>query len=270
VVGGTPVRAIKVLVVDDEGVSRRRLLRFLRDEHDVEVVGVCVEGDDVLAAIRRVRPDLVFLDPRAGEQGRLDVLHRVHSQLPPLTVFISEGEENAVRAFDLGALDYLLEPFRRERFRLVLERARFALSRSKGDGKLRSEVHSERIVSAGRMPAIRPGSSRRYRDRLMIKSTGRAYFLKVSEIDWIEAADNYVRLHVGKEDHLIRQTLSALETSLDPTRFARIHRCCMVNLDRIRELHQGVGRESVVILESGVELRLSRRYREALEDRARA
>lgn len=257
-------------MVDDEVLARKRLLRFLRTESDVEIVEACANGRQAIAAIRRTRPDVVFLDVQMPELDGFEVVRSLDRERPPLVVFVTAYNEHAVRAFEVRALDYLLKPFGLERFQRAFERVRLELERDTQDYSKRLMTWLEQFArdrDAGE-DRVEP-ARRRWLDRLMIKTGGRVFFLKVGELDWLEAADNYVRLHVGKEVHLVRETLTALESSLDPSQFARIHRRAIVNLDRIREMHPGVARDYLVILKDGTELKLSHRYREALEERSR-
>jgi two-component system LytT family response regulator len=257
---------IRVLVVDDEEIARRRLVRFLKTEPDVEVVGTCGDGRQAIEAITRTRPNVMFLDVQMPEMSGFDLLSRLEGYDPIRVVFVTAYHEYAVRAFEVGALDYLLKPFGAERFSQAFARVRADLRRGPGDYAIRLAAYIETV--SGRPEALE-GLGRTHHfmglDRLMIKDANRVFFVKVAEIHWIEAADNYVRIHAGKDVHLLRQTLSTLEDSLDRRQFARIHRRALVNLDRVREIHRGVGRDRHVVLEDGTTLRLSDRYRERLE-----
>ena len=259
-------KKIKVLVIDDEALARKRLIRFLKTEPDVEIVGACAAGQEAVGAIRRTKPDVLFLDVQMPEVNGFDVLSTLNGTYQTRVVFVTAYDEYAVRAFEVGALDYLLKPFGIERFSRAFARVRADLARDRDDYSSRLSAYLE---AASRRPEgldePPPSAPVRHLDRLMVKAGGRVFFLRVAEIDWIESADNYVRLHVGKEIHLIRQTLAALEANLDPRLFVRIHRRTIVNLDRVEEIHPGVGREHVVVLKGGAELRLSPRYRQRLE-----
>jgi two-component system LytT family response regulator len=255
---------IKVLVVDDELLARRRLLRFLRSESDAELVDACSNGPDAIAAIRRHHPDVLLLDIQMPEVDGFEVLASLEPEERPHVIFVTAYDEYAVRAFEIHALDYLLKPFGSDRFREAFQRVRDELRRDAAERQRRLATYLEEQPSRGEA-AARP----RYLDRLMIKSGGRVFFVKVSDIDWIEAADNYVRLHCGRDTHLIRETLNSVEANLDPTQFARIHRSSIVNLDRVQEMHQGVSRGYIVLLKNGTRLKLSPWYRDRLEERMR-
>jgi len=232
---------IRTLVVDDEPLARSNLAVLLRLDLEIEIVGECGSGAEALAEIRRAKPDLVFLDVQMPECDGFDVLELLGKDLPPAVVFVTAYDQYALRAFEAGALDYLLKPFDNTQFARALGRAK------------------ERIAH-GR-------NSLRTVERLAVKSAGRICFLKLSEIDWIEAADYYACLQVGTKTHLLRRSLSELERELDRTVFCRIHRSTIVNLDRVRGLRLSEDGEYQVLLENGARLRLSRRYRKQLQSR---
>jgi two-component system LytT family response regulator len=213
---------------------------LLRRDPDIGSIAECGSGLDAIEAIRRSKPDLVFLDVQMPECGGFDVLELLGGDLPNTVIFVTAYDEYALRAFEAGALDYLLKPFDDARFGRALDRAK------------------DKLAHYGpRQPA----------QRLVVRSPGRLLFLAVPDIDWIEAASYYACLHVGDHTHVIRRTLTELERDLGEQRFIRIHRSIIVNLDRIRGLElQGTG-EYQVLLESGVRLRLSRRFRKRLQDR---
>jgi two-component system LytT family response regulator len=234
--------AIRVLVVDDEPLARRNLTVLLRRDPDIGAICECESGADALKEIRRTRPDLMFLDVQMPECDGFDVLEMLGAELPPTVVFVTAHDEYALRAFEAGALDYLLKPFDDARFHRALNRAK------------------ERLAHH-----VEPQPQRLH--RLVVRSAGRVVFLDAAEIDWIEAADYYACLHVGNAAHLLRRTLSDLERDLDGGPFCRIHRSVIVNLDRIRGLELKDDGEYEVALISGIRLRLSRRFRKNLQDR---
>jgi two-component system LytT family response regulator len=250
--------SLRALIVDDEPLARERVRTLLAAEPDVVVAGECGSGGEAVAAILMDRPDLVFLDVQMPELDGFGVLERVReagAELPAV-VFVTAYDAHALRAFEVHALDYLLKPFDRERFTRALARAREALARREADGL------DERLATL-----LAARSARPYATRLAVKSGGRVRLVKAEEVDWIEAASNYVRLHVGGERHLLRETMAALEARLDPERFVRIHRSTIVNLDRVRELEPYFHGDYVVKLHDGRRLTLSRTYRERLEER---
>lgn len=246
---------IRTLVVDDEPVARAHVLALLREEADVEIVGECGNGADAIAAIEEAAPDLVFLDIQMPELDGFALAQALGPDRQPAIVFVTAYDEYALRAFEIHALDYLLKPFSAERFKSALTHAR-------------AQLAQRRATTIGRqlldlLPEIRrPGQGR---DRLVIKSSGRIYFVRTAEIDWCEAAGNYVRLHVGQQAHLVRDTMAHLESNLDPNQFIRIHRSAIVNVDRIQELQSSFNGEYVVLLRGGARLTLSRGYRDALQ-----
>jgi two-component system LytT family response regulator len=248
---------IRVLLVDDEPPARRKLRRLLNCECDVEILGECADGPQAVTAIQEHKPDLVFLDVQMPGMDGLAVVHAIGPQCMPLVVFVTAYDRYAVQAFEVCALDYILKPFNRERLQAAVARAR-------------SQVELGRTGEVGqRLDALveHLRSRQDYSRRLMLKSEGRIYFLTVDEIDWVEAAHNYLVLHVGAKSHLIRETMDALEARLDPDHFVRIHRSTMVNIERVREMHPWVREEHAVILRDGTRLTLSRSYYERLRQR---
>jgi two-component system, LytTR family, response regulator len=232
---------IRALVVDDEPLARSNVVVLLRLDPEIEIVSECGSGLEALAEIRRMKPDLVFLDVQMPECDGFDVLEMLGGDLPPAVVFVTAYDQYALRAFEAGALDYMLKPFDNARFDRALVRAK------------------ERI---------RRGKERPTRmERLAIKNAGQVSFLKISEIDWIEAADYYACLHVGPKSHLLRRSIADLEQELDESVFCRIHRSTIVNLDRIRGLKLNEDGEYEVLLDNGTKVRMSRRYRKELQSR---
>ncbi len=227
---------IRTLIVDDEPAARDGMRHLLRGDPDVVLAGECANGREAAAAIVEGVPDLVFLDVQMPELDGFGVLREVRNTHLPAVVFVTAYDQYALRAFEVHALDYLLKPFTDERFRESLERAK------------------QQVRLAGR-----------YLERLVIKSGGRVTLLRANEIEWIDAEGDYARIHVGKAWHLLRETMKNLEAQLDPARFVRIHRSTIVNLEQVKELQPFFRGEYVVVLHSGVTLKLSRGYREHLE-----
>lgn len=252
----TDAPPIRVLLVDDETLAREMVREMLHADPDVEIVGECVNGREAVDAIRRTQPDLIFLDVQMPEVGGFEVLEALERSLIPNVIFITAYDQYAVRAFEVHALDYLLKPFDRERFTTSWERAKAHILRERNGGVDR------RILAL--LQELKAGT--RFLERLVIKSGGRIYFLETSEIDWIEAEGNYVSVHTGKKAHLLRETISSLESQLDPKKFVRIHRSSIVRIDRIQELQPWFHGEYRVILNSGTQLTLSRKYREKLQE----
>lgn len=245
---------IRVLIVDDEPPARERIRALLGEEPDIAIAGECESGLSAVQAIRTLDPDLVFLDvqmPGLDGFGVLDALERT----PPALVFVTAYDAYAVRAFEVHALDYLLKPFDRERFRATLERVRGALA-ARGPAEA---TPPEAAPIAEATPA--PNLLR----RLLARRDGRLVVLKVAEIDWIESSANYAALHLGKETYLVRETMQSLEGRLDPAQFLRIHRSTIVNLDRVQEIEPYFHGDYIVRLADGQRLTLSRTYRDRLQ-----
>lgn len=225
---------LRALVVDDEPLARRNITVLLQRDPDFGSIIECGSGADAIEAIRRARPDIVFLDVQMPECGGFDVLELLGGDIPHAVVFVTAFDEYALRAFEAGALDYLLKPFDDVRFERALRRAK------------------DRVASAPK---------RREIARIAVKTRGQMLFLNVSEIDWIEAASYYACLHVGDVTHIVRRTLQELEQELDASKFTRIHRSIIVNCDKVRGLEMRSSGDYEVVLKSKVRLRLSRRFR---------
>jgi two-component system LytT family response regulator len=245
---------IRVLIVDDEPPARERIRALLKDEPDIAIAGECESGLSAVESIRNLDPDLVFLDvqmPGLDGFGVLDAL----GDMPPALVFVTAYDAYAVRAFEVHALDYLLKPFDRDRFRATLDRARAALAE-------RGSAEEAGGIAA---PITEPDAARSPLRRLLAKREGRLVVLKAAEIDWIESSANYASLHVGKETYLVRETMQSLEGRLDPGQFLRIHRSTIVNLDRIQEIEPYFHGDYIVRLADGQRLTLSRTYKDRLQ-----
>jgi two-component system LytT family response regulator len=251
------VSRIRTLIVDDEPLGRERLRTLLRAEPDVELVGECANGLEAVSHIDERTPDLVFLDVQMPELDGFAVLESVGVERMPPTVFVTAYDQYALKAFEVHALDYLLKPFTRARFRKTLQRVRDHLRKQRTDA---SELSRQLIAL---LRDVR--TDRQFLERLVVKSGGRVFFLRVDEIDWIEAAGNYLRLHAGQDVHLMRETMKGMETKLDPDRFVRIHRSIIVNTDRIRELQPWFHGEYVLILLDGTRLTSSRNFDDGLK-----
>jgi two-component system LytT family response regulator len=244
---------IRTLIVDDELMTRRRLRRYLRKESDVELLGDCADGAAAVTSITQHQPDLVFLDVQMPEKTGFEVIEEIGVETMPIVIFITAHDEFAIRAFESQALDYLLKPFGEARLRQSLNRARNLLQKRDV-----LPVQLDKLIS--HLRAAQPLGP-----RLAVKSNGRVLFLRVEEIDWIEAVGDYVNLHVGNETHLLRARMSEMESKLSGGRFFRIHRSSIVNLDRVKEfrpIHIG---ESAIILRNGVKLAASRACAQKLQ-----
>jgi two-component system LytT family response regulator len=259
--GAGPVR---VLIVDDEPLARQRLEHLLDEQENATLVGTAETGDEAVEAILVRNPDVVFLDMQMPGRSGLEVVRRVGADFMPVTVFVTAHDEFAVRAFELAAADYLLKPFSDERFEEAFRRAR---ERVEMDdlGALREQLRLV-VETAGPAPGADAGASR-YLKRIAVQGRGRMRVVPVSDIEHIVANGVYVELHVGRENHLVRTSLSALETHLDPEAFFRVHRSAIVRLDEIEVLIREGGGSCLVQLRSGAKLPVSRSRREDLEAR---
>jgi two-component system LytT family response regulator len=242
--------------VDDEPLARDMLREMLQGDPQVEIVGESCNGHEALEAIRAEAPDLIFLDVQMPEVGGFEVLAALKGEQTPYVIFVTAYDQYAVRAFEVQALDYLLKPFDQERFDVSWQRAKAQLVRDNNGGM------DQRILTL--LEELKAGN--KYLERLVIKAAGRIYFLETSEIDWIEAEGNYVSVHSGKKSHLLRETISSLESQLDPKKFVRIHRSSIVRLDFIQELQPWFHGEYRVILHDGTQLTLSRNHRDKLQE----
>lgn len=251
------MKKIRTLVVDDEPLARERLTSLLSAEQDMEVVGQCRDGEEAVKAIIEQTPDLVFLDVQMPAMNGFEVIEAVGSERMPLVIFVTAYDQHALKAFQVRALDYVLKPFDRERFQEAVQRARAHIQRDET-----GDLGRRLIALVKDLRRDQPKT-----DRLVVKSGGRLFFLRTDEIDWIEAAGNYVRLHVGTTSHLLRETMNAIEGRLDAEKFFRIHRSRIVNMERIQEMQPWLNGEYAVVLRTGTRLTLSRGYREKLQER---
>lgn len=248
---------IRALIVDDEPIARRGIRLMLEQEDDVDIIGECSNGQDAIDAIQEQRPDLVFLDVQMPDLNGFEVLEAVGMAAMPVVIFVTAYDRYAIQAFEVHALDYLLKPFDDERFQAALDRARLHIRRFK-EGVFTQKLQT--LLEALELLREPAPEKTDYLDRLAVKAGGRVQFFKVEEVDWIEAAGDYMCLHVGQKPHYVRETMSTLEAKLDPRRFVRIHRSTIVNVDRIRELRGQDSGGYVVRLYDGTELKLSRSY----------
>ncbi len=246
---------LRILIVDDEELARRGVAARLAGHPNVTVVGLCANGFEAVEAIQQHTPDLVFLDVQMPEMNGFDVLAALDPEAMPAVIFITAYDQHALRAFEVHALDYLLKPIDDDRFRDALKRAQKFLT-----GQQRGSLNQQLLDL---LKAVQP--ERAYPPRFVIKQGGRIQFVRTEAIDWVEAAGDYVCLHVGGKRHLMRETMAAMEARLDPQRFVRIHRSTIVNADRIRELEPGFNGDHVVLLEDGTQLKQSRSYRNRLD-----
>ncbi len=251
------MKKIRVLLADDEPLARERLASLLSAEPDVDLVAQARDGEEAVMGVHDYSPDLVFLDVQMPQMSGFDVIEAVGTERMPPVVFVTAYDQHALKAFQVRALDYLLKPFDRERFSEALQRARHQIARDES-----GDLGRRLLALVKDLRRDQPKS-----DRLVVKSGGRLFFLRADEIDWVEAAGNYVRLHVGAASHLLRETMTAIEGRLDPEKFFRIHRSRIVNMERIQELQPWLNGEYAVLLRTGTRLTLSRGCRERLQER---
>jgi two-component system LytT family response regulator len=247
---------IRALIVDDERLARQRLRRLISREPEIVVLAECANADEAVDIIRDHPTDLMFLDIQMPGRGGFDLISKIGVDTVQAIVFVTAYDQHAIRAFEVHAQDYLLKPFSESRFRQSVQRVRDVLSQPQGSLRdLRRKQRSEDL-------SARQAQS----NSLMIPLGERILFLKMHDVDWIEAEDNYVRVHAGRQSYLLRETMSAFESKLDPARFARIHRSTIVNLDMVTEFHQLINGEYSVVLRDGKQLRLGRSYRARVQD----
>ena len=248
---------IRILIVDDEPPARELVAALLRDEPDAEVVGECANGSEAVTAIQRLAPDLVFLDIQMPGLDGFAVLSKLSSTQLPMIVFVTAYNQHAIRAFEAHALDYILKPFEYERFHEAFRRARKQLELQT------NAAQQERLLAL--IEDLERQTWDRGWNRIALREQGRVTFLKPEEIDWVESEGNYMRLHTGKRSYLLRDTMSSLETRLAAKKFLRISRTTLVNLERVKEWQPMFHGDSVVILQDGVRLTVSRTFRDGLE-----
>ena len=250
---------LTTLLVDDEPLAREGLRMLLSGDPDVAAIHEARDGNEAVRAIREMRPDLIFLDVQMPEMDGFAVVKEIGADQIPPVVFVTAHDKYAIQAFEINAIDYLLKPVTAQRFQETLLRAKARLNPKQG-----SDDASRQILSLLETMA----TPRRYVKRLAVRSAGKTIFVDVEEIDWIEAAENYVQLHAGRASHLVHVAMNALEKSLDPEMFLRIHRSVTVNLARIKELQPAQHGEYVVTLTDGVRLQSGRVYSEKLKSLA--
>jgi two-component system LytT family response regulator len=252
-------KVVRTIIADDERLARQKLLILLESEPLVKVVAECQDGRQAVSAIRSFQPDMLLLDIQMPDLDGFQVLSEIPPDEMPVVIFTSAYDQYAIRAFEANALDYLLKPFDQERLHHAVERARSELR------KERDREITHRILNLlSQVRSVAPAAAEKD-SRLVIKANGRVVFLDLDNIEWVEAAANYVRLNVGKESYLFRETISRISERLDANHFVRIHRSTIVNVRKIKELIPVNSGEYVVVLKSGRELSCSRGYRAALQ-----
>jgi two-component system, LytTR family, response regulator len=248
---------IQVLIVDDERLSRKRLRRMLADDTSLEVIGECETGRAALEFLSTRKVDLLFLDIEMPEMDGFALLDALSAEEVPCTIFVTAFDQFALRAFEVHAFDYLLKPYEEKRLLESVRRAKAQLMARRPD------TDRERLQWV--LESLH--KKNRFRDRIAVRSGENLLLLRTEQVDWIEAADNYVYLHCGQEKFLLRETMTSLQNTLDPAHFLRIHRSAIVNLDRVKALQPWFRGDYRVVLCTGAHLTLSRSYRQSLEER---
>jgi two-component system, LytTR family, response regulator len=249
-------KKIRTLIVDDEPLARDGVRLHLEDHEDIEIIGECTGGEDAVGRIEADQPDLVFLDIQMPGLDGFGVLEALGPEKLPAVIFVTAYDQFALRAFEASAVDYLLKPFEAERFDKALERVRIQMRGQNPDAM------SERL----RTLVATLGGRERFLERMVARTNGRILILRVDDVDWIEAAANYVRVHIGTKQYLVRETMTNLETRLDPEKFLRIHRSVIVRKDRIKELEPLFQGDYSIILVDGSRLTSSRGYRDRIQN----
>ncbi len=246
---------IRVLIADDKLAARENIKRMLRQETDVKVIGECAGGLETVSFIEKHKPDLVFLEIQMPDLDGFEILRKIETGTLPFVIFVTESESFAVKAFEVSALDYLLLPFNKERLQNAVQKARQQIE-NRRNGTL------DKLLRAflDKFP-----DGKNYPDKIMLKTAKGISFINTNEVDWVEAAGNYVKLHVKESGHLLRETMNNIESKLNPDKFLRIHRSSLVNIDRIKELQPLFNGDYIVILQNDTELNLSRNYHDRLQ-----
>ncbi len=250
-------RQISVLIADDEAIARDRLRRFVEAEPDLHLAGECRSGVEARDRLAAGDIDLLFLDVRMPELDGFELIQGLPPDQLPLFVFVTAHDEYAVKAFEQRAVDYLLKPFDGERFRQCLDRVRTMMEARDG-----AQRHDDMKALADELRKLKASPS-----RFAVKTAHKLFFARLEDIDLIQAADNYVCVHVNSEQHFVRETMNSIESRLDPDKFVRVHRSKIINIDRIKELHPWFHGDYQVVLNNGTQLTMSRTYRERLFER---
>ncbi len=255
---------VRVLIVDDEPLARRRIEDLLSKEEDVEIVGTAAGGVEAVESIRRLTPDLVFLDVQMPGMSGLQVVDEIGAEKMPATIFITAFDQFALKAFDVAAVDYLVKPFDDERFRQAFRRARRTIE-LREVGKMTKRLAA--LLNEEGSESATPATSKKYLERISVESRGQVRVVPVAKVDYITASGPYAELHVGDRTFAIRERMQTLEERLDPAVFIRVHRSAIVRLDRIDTLLRSSGGDYAVRLKDGAELPVSRARRDDLEQR---
>ena len=246
---------LSALIVDDEPLAREGLRMLLSQDREITAIHEARNGREAVKIILKMRPDLVFLDVQMPEMDGFSVVREVGAERMPAAIFVTAHDRYAIQAFEINAIDYLLKPVTEERFTQALSRAKGRLQSHAGDDASRQIIGLLQTIA----------SPQRYLKRLAVRSAGKTVFVEVEDIDWMEAAENYVQLHTNRARHLLHVPMNTLEKSLDPEIFLRVHRSIIVNVRRIKELQTGPHGEYVIVLQNETRLRSGRSYGEKLK-----
>lgn len=249
---------IKVLVIDDESLARDLIIELLKEFDGFELIGECADGLEAVKTIEKQHPDLIFLDIQMPVLNGLEVLEEIKDEYLPEIIFVTAFDNYAIRAFDFHAIDYLLKPFSRSRFRKAILHAKERIERQNGASESKQQINSLLETHKTRPPHLQ---------RIFVKDNGKIILLEPQTINWIEADDKYLQLHTKQKTYLVRQTMNSIEAELDSNIFLRIHRSTIVNLTRVREIHPLFNNEYVLILEDKTKLTLSRNYKNRFFER---
>lgn len=246
---------IRVLIADDKFAAREKIKRMLKRETDIEIIGECADGFETVSFIEKHNPDLVFLEIQMPGLDGFEILRKIETGKLPFVIFVAESESFAFKAYEVSALDYLLMPFNKERLQRAVQKARQQIENQRNDSL-------DKLI---RTFLDRLSDGKDYPDKIMLKTAKGISFINTNEVDWVEAAGNYVKLHVKESGHLLRETMNNIEAKLNPDKFLRIHRSSLVNIDRIKELQPLFNGDYIVILQNDTELNLSRNYHDRLQ-----
>ncbi len=258
----SPSFPIRAVIIDDEPIARRGVRLLLSRDPDIDIVGEAADGLEACELIRRERPELAFLDVQMPGADGFEVLRLAGDAVPAAVVFVTAYDEHALKAFEVNAVDYVLKPYEDARFLASVQRAKADL-RGRDSDALASRL--ARLLQLVERTEAGAPSAPSVHDRILLKTSGEFFFLKIHEIDWIEAEGDYMKFHVAGKTHLLRETMARLEARLDPRQFVRIHRSTIVNIDRVRKLTPAFAGDFAVLLADGTKLRLSRGYQERMK-----